>query len=217
MANSKRKCGYCGDRFPTETMVIKGAQAFCTKEHWIENQVKNKDALIAKGQNMQKQARRKEEIEAEKEARAERKRLKQRKEALRPLKWYEDKAQEWVNKFIRLRDRLLPCISCGKETRKGGYVGAGGLHAGHYRSRGACSFLRFHEDNIHGQCAQCNEQLSGNAIEFRIALVKKIGTDRVEWLEQQPKSRKWTREELDGITTEYKAKCKQLEAKINEC
>lgn len=206
MANSRRKCGFCKERFPTETMIIKGAQAFCSNDHWIENQVKNKDKLIAKGQKMQKTAKRKEEIEAEKAAKEERKRLKQRKEELRPLKWYEDKAQAVFNKFIRLRDKGLPCISCGKPDN-----GQHQRHASHYRSRGGCSFLRFDENNCHASCMQCNSHMSGNIINYTPALIEKVGIDEFNRIEAAPKSRKWTREELQGIESKYKDKCKELE------
>lgn len=33
MANSKRKCAFCKDRFPVETMIISGLSAYCCKEH----------------------------------------------------------------------------------------------------------------------------------------------------------------------------------------
>ncbi|STS93497.1 protein NinG [Klebsiella grimontii] len=55
--------------------------------------------------------------------------------------------------------------------------------AGHYRSRGKASHLRYNEDNIHKQCHHCNVQLSGNQQQYRISLVEKIGAERVEALE----------------------------------
>ena len=118
--------------------------------------------------------------------------------------WLDD-LQSWVNKFIRLRDKNEPCISCGRYHQ-------GQYHAGHYRSRGACPELRFNEDNIHKQCAPCNNQKSGNAIEYRINLVKKIGIERVEFLERQDHPPlKLTIEEIKEQIKIYKAKCKELE------
>lgn len=198
MANSKKRCAQCKKYFNPETGILRGAQFFCSHDHLIEYATSNSKKLAAKGRDIQ--------------AKEERKELKRRKESLRSLTWYKEEAQKWVNKFIRLRDRDDPCISCGRNMKGGGYTGSGVLQAGHYRSRGACSSLRYHEDNIHGQCAQCNERKSGNAVDYRIGLVRKIGLDRVEWLESQPKSRRWTQEELENLISKYKLKCKEIES-----
>ncbi|TEW24926.1 recombination protein NinG, partial [Histophilus somni] len=111
----------------------------------------------------------------EKEERAKikavKERLKSRSERLKEL-------QGVFNRFIRLRDKNLPCISCGRYHQ-------GQWHAGHYRSVGACPELRFNEDNVHKQCSVCNNHKSGNVIEYRINLVAKIGVERVEFLERK--------------------------------
>lgn len=65
----------------------------------------------------------------------------------------------------------------------GGYKGAGGWDAGHYRSRGSASHLRFNLLNIHKQCVKCNRFNSGNAVDYRIRLIKRIGEDNVIRLE----------------------------------
>jgi len=96
---------------------------------------------------------------------------------LNDKKTQKNLAQKYFNQFIRLRDAKLPCISCGT-TKDVVYC------AGHYRSRGAVSALAFNEFNTNKQCnKRCNLELSGNIGEYRIALVKKIGVDKVEWLE----------------------------------
>jgi predicted nucleic acid-binding Zn ribbon protein len=114
------------------------------------------------------------------------------------------KAQEMFNKYIRLRDKGQPCISCGRWH-------AGQIHAGHYRSVGAAPQLRFNEDNTSSQCMPCNAHKSGNAVEYRINLVKKIGVERVEALERDNEPKKYTLEEIKEIQKKYKAKCKELE------
>jgi hypothetical protein len=54
--------------------------------------------------------------------------------------------------------------------------------------------------------------LSGNQIEYRKRLIKKIGVERVEWLENNGNIvKKWTKEELKLLITEYKQKTKELE------
>lgn len=118
-----------------------------------------------------------------------------------------DRTQEACNAYIRERDKHQPCISCG--TRKTDIQ----YHAGHYKSRGSNPALRFHPDNIHKQCARCNNFQSGNITEYRINLVNKIGLPMVEWLEQDHPPQKLTLEDLTDIRDWYKHKLKLLKAK----
>lgn len=136
----------------------------------------------------------------EKEERAE---WRKRKEAVKPLKHWEDATQRVVNDYIRERDRDLPCISCGTWNTVQ-------WESGHFRSRGAASHLRYNEDNIHKQCHRCNAELSSNAIPYRIALVEKIGLERVEALENNNTPHRFTREELKGIRMHYRALMRAL-------
>lgn len=144
------------------------------------------------------------------ELRAEKAEIRKRKEANRAIPTLLRFAQSEFNKFIRSRDHEQPCISCGKPPPD-----LSGLHAGrdagHYRSIGAAKHLRFHEDNVHAQCVHCNQYKSGNAVDYRIGLVSRIGVERVEALESDNTVKKWTREELIQITATYKAKRKELE------
>jgi hypothetical protein len=51
--------------------------------------------------------------------------------------------------------------------------------------------------------------LSGNQIEYRKRLIKKIGVERVEWLEENGNQvKKWTIEELKELIKKYKQKIK---------
>ena len=83
------------------------------------------------------------------------------------------KATTKFNKFIRERDKDMPCISCG-EYRE--------LQAGHFYSGGHYPSLKFNEDNVHGQCKRCNYFLSGNLTEYEKNLRERIGDERVERL-----------------------------------
>ncbi len=104
---------------------------------------------------------------------------------------YKKLVRSKVNAYVRKRDAGKPCISCGKLDK---------LEAGHYIPEGSTNAMRYNLDNLHGQCKQCNHWKSGNQIEYRIALVKKIGIEKVEWLEEhRHDTKKWTREELDQI------------------
>lgn len=118
-------------------------------------------------------------------------------------------AQASFNAFIRLRDADQPCISCGRHHQ-------GQYHAGHYLSVGARPELRFEENNVHKQCAPCNTHLSGNAVLFRRALLEKLGTELVEWLEGQHEPRRDTVDSLKVIKSTYQAKAKQLKEALHD-
>ena len=136
--------------------------------------------------------------------RAEKKKQRERKAKLKSRSEWLKEAQSVFNKFIRLRDKDQPCISCGRYHQ-------GQYHAGHYRSVGACPELRFCELNVHKQCAPCNDHKSGNIIEYRINLVNKIGADKVAWLERQDhEPKKYTIEDCKAMIKYYKAKIKEL-------
>lgn len=142
----------------------------------------------------------KQRVEKEK---AERGEWRKRKAAVKPLKHWEDMTQRVVNDYIRERDHELPCISCGTFTTVQ-------WEAGHYRSRGKASHLRYVEDNINKQCHHCNVQLSGNQQQYRIHLIAKIGTERVEALENNNVPHRYTIEELEAIRKHYSALRRQL-------
>ena len=135
----------------------------------------------------------------------------ERKETKAKLETRSDclkKAQAAVNAWVRARDKDLPCISC-QRYHEGQY------HAGHYRSVGACPELRFEPDNIHKQCAPCNNHLSGNIVAYRPNLIDKITLERTEWIEGKHDAKKYTKDELKEIAKHYKAKLKALQNETN--
>ena len=133
--------------------------------------------------------------------------IKARKQALKSLGELHKEAQPEFNKYIRLRDKGKPCISCQRHH-------TGQIHAGHYRSVGAAAELRYNENNVHAQCAPCNNHLSGNAIDYRINLINKIGIDQVELLEGPQEPKRYRRDDILSIKTKYKAKVKELTVKL---
>jgi hypothetical protein len=146
-------------------------------------------------------------------AQIERKEIKVRKEKLKSRSDHLREAQAAVNEFVRLRDAHLPCISCDSMPSDHDLITGSRWDAGHYRSVGACPELRFEPLNIHRQCVKCNRNLSGNAVEYRIRLVKRIGADKVDWLEGPHSARKYTVGEIKAIKAEYRAKTKELKRK----
>lgn len=134
---------------------------------------------------------------------ADRKVIKLKLEALKPLSYWADKAQVAVNAYIRARDEGQPCISCGRHHN-------GKWNAGHYVSRGASPSLRYHHDNIHLQCEPCNTSHSGNLIAYRKSLLIKIGQERLDWLEGPHELPRWRKEDYLRIEEEHKQLLKEL-------
>ena len=130
-------------------------------------------------------------------AKVERAETRRRKEAIKTIPQLTREAQLAFNAYIRARDQAAghDCISSGRPLDWSGNA----VDAGHYRSTGAAPHLRFNEDNCHAQSKHDNQFLAGNAIDYRIRLISRIGLERVEALEADNEIRKWTREELIAI------------------
>ncbi len=135
---------------------------------------------------------------------------KQNRKALEAMKtksqWLKE-AQAEFNKYIRLRDAKAPCISCGRYHQ-------GQYHAGHYRTVGAHPELRFNEDNVHKQCAPCNNHKSGDIVNYRLNLINKIGCDRLVILEGPQTAKKYTVDEIKNIKAMYRKKAKELQCEL---
>jgi len=131
--------------------------------------------------------------------------VKKQKEDLLTLQDYLKLAQQVFNRYIRLRDAGLVCISCQKPPKK--------QNCGHYFSQGGHSNVRFDEMNCHLQCEHCNSFLSGNLIEYANNLVRKIGKDEFELLRNRAYDvKKWSKDELKKLINEYKLKIKEHES-----
>jgi hypothetical protein len=132
-----------------------------------------------------------------------RKELRAAKERVKPKGQYMREAQTAFNAWVRERDAKLPCISCGRHHE-------GKYDAGHYRTVGSNPALRFEPLNCHRQCSPCNTHKSGDIVNYRIELVKRIGAELVEWLEGPHEPKRYTIEDLKAITAEYRAKTREL-------
>jgi hypothetical protein len=112
-------------------------------------------------------------------------------------------AQTHFNTYIRERDKNNVCISCQKPPLK--------KNAGHFFNANNHYNVRFDEDNVHLQCEHCNTFLSGNLIFYRENLIKKIGIESFEALENKARiTRKFSISEVKEIIEIYKAKIKTL-------
>jgi hypothetical protein len=141
-----------------------------------------------------------------KEAQEDRKKTREKLDAMRTKPQLVKIAQVSFNKYIRERDLLKPCISCGKPPS----TESNQTDAGHFRSVGSAPHMRFVEDNVHGQCKHCNQYLAGNILAYRKGLIERIGLTRVEQIEADQTLRKYTKEGLQEIARHYNAEARRL-------
>lgn len=147
----------------------------------------------------------KEKIEKKEKANWE-KEKKIRKEKLMSRSEWLNICQKVFNTYIRMKEQNEACISCGTKANVQ-------YAAGHFFSVGAFPNVRFDEDNVHKQCNNyCNCKLSGNIVNYRPALIKKIGQKRFDELEFRARNGelKLSIPEIKEKIVEYKQKIKNL-------
>lgn len=149
-------------------------------------------------------ARAKKEQAETKKRHAERKADRERLQELKPKTYWADRAQRQVNRYVRARDKGKPCISCNTPWRPD-------FQAGHWFTTKAHPELRYDLDNINSQCITCNHHKSGNAAEYRINLVGRIGLERVDALESFRPAQRLTRQDYQSIEAQFKELADQLE------
>ncbi len=170
---ARRKCAHCREWFhpAREGQVVCSFE--CASEIGKKQTAKAREAAKARAVKRQR--------EFEKEGRQRRR---AKRESFKTKAQWDKEAQSAFNRYIRIRDEGKPCVSCGNPLiGKSNYLTGSAIDASHYRSRGAASHLKFNVFNVHSACTRCNRQLSGNAVEYRIHLIERIGLDRVERLE----------------------------------
>ena len=130
------------------------------------------------------------------------------KESVKTHKDYLNDLQKIFNTFIRIRDKKLGCVSCGKPFNNK-------YDAGHFYSVGSSCSVRFNELNVNGQCVRCNRDLHGNIHAYTERLPLKIGIDSFNELKRlRNVYNKYTINELKDLKKVYKQKIKDLESKI---
>jgi len=145
----------------------------------------------------------------QKARKAEAKAIFQRKMELKPRSYWIRTAKRYFHRYIRMRDKDQPCISCGTTLQPNKFGGS--VDAGHFRSVGSAKHLEFDSYNVHAQCKRCNRDLSGNHSEYRKGLIERIGMGNVEWLEANQDTRKLSITELKEIISIYKTKWEELQ------
>lgn len=198
MANSKKKCKHCGEYSEATSGVKTPAGFFCCHAHAVE-------FAIEKNNKSRQRQQAKAKREQETKAKEERKELRARKLAVKPLAYFREKAKDACHLYIRTRDEGMPCPCCGTTQ-------AAQWDAAHYRPAGVNSALRFDERNIHRCCQVCNQHKSGNLTPYRMWMVKKYGEEFVQSLDNNHEIRRYTRAELEDIEAYYKQKLRDLKA-----
>lgn len=143
------------------------------------------------------------------EKKREREEVKAKKKAVKPRKKWMEECQQVINKYVRMRDRDLPCCSCDRPASWGGQ-----WHASHYRSVGAASGIRFNLWNIHKGCSICNNHLSGNIAEYSPRIRARIGDEKVDWLCMQNKIIQYDIGYLERLKDVMSRKLKRLEKRL---
>lgn len=151
-------------------------------------------------------AKQKGEKERKALAKIERKAIREAKERIKPRGEYMKEAQAVINRYVRLRDANLGCVSCERPA-----TWQGQWHASHYRSRGAAPHLRFNLHNIHKACSICNNHLSGNIMGYRPELVRRIGEERVAMLEANQERAGFAIDYLKRLKRVFAEKVRRLE------
>ena len=186
---NKRRCLFCKEYFNVEDGVWLPVGFFCCFNHATEYAKKKNDKSKEKKRKHQKKTD------------------KVKRDKLKTARDLMPEAQAAFNKYIRARDSGGPCISCGRLPE---HKGGGTIDAGHYRSRGAAPHMRFNVFNCHSQCVACNRYQSGNVVDYRINLIKKIGVERVERIENDNTPRKFDVEYLRRVKVIFNRRARNV-------
>lgn len=184
----KKLCRYCKTKFAPVRPMQAVCGPFCAIQITAKKNAQVKKAAVA----------------------LDKKETKQKLIKLKTRSQWVKEAQAAFNAWVRKRDMVagFACISSGRVLDWTGNQ----TDAGHYRSTGAAKHLRFNPDNCHAQSKHDNRYLAGNAVDYRINLIKRIGLERVEALEADQSIKKYTIDDLKGIILEYRTKVKHIES-----
>jgi predicted nucleic acid-binding Zn ribbon protein len=136
------------------------------------------------------------------------KRVQQMKVEVEGTNQLEKAARLIFQKWIRERDKDLPCISCGRTSTKQ-------WDAGHMYKAELFTGLIFDERNANKQCSECNGvNMHGNVLEYHKGLIKRYGqkyVDELDAIADENRMKKFSRQELIDIANKYKMKLKELQ------
>lgn len=185
MKPRRRKCNHCGEYYLPKSSLLEPCPNYdCRLILWDKANKK----LAAQAKKEQREIKR------------------QAKEKLKTYSQRVNEVKVIFQRYIRVRDSQLPCISCGSVT-------SSVWDAGHYKKAELYSGVIFNEFNTNKQCGKCNRYLGGNELNYRVGLISKIGVERVlelEELAEATRVKKYSDLELLEIRTRYAHKIKSL-------
>lgn len=190
MKTNRKRCKECQTQFTPFNSLAVVCSTKCAIEYARKDAAKSQrkiDRINAKAEKERKAKERQQKADFRKA----------------DVKWLKAKAEYYCNKYIRLRDELCGCISCGTRADIK-------YDAGHFIPAGRCIPLRFDERNIHKQCTRCNTYMSGNLTAYEGALRIKLGDEVVDWLKGPHEPVRYRAEDYLRIIEDYKAKIKLL-------
>lgn len=204
MANSKLECKQCRSHVRrTDDVIQVPAGNFCSQnclDGWLiawqkQQHEKSMRKFIAAKQKV---------IKERYGPKAGRKKGKTKADCEKDLKIRKKAAKDACHAFIRYRDEGKSCPCCSKPL-------GDNYQAGHFWESGNYPAIRFHEDNIHGQRVDCNYFKGGDSGFYRENLIKRIGAERVEWLDRHRHDPvKYTADDYLKIEKHYKQRLKEL-------
>ena len=187
MANSKSRCLHCREYHPADSVLRLPAGSFCSLQHAVDY-----------GRAKAQKAKEKAQVKAHKAQKA--------KVKEGDIRHQHKLTQSTVNRLCLLLDSGKPCVSCGRPDQ-GGRL----RNAGHFKSRGANSALRYDLLNVHGQCTYCNLYNSGAVEGYRQGLLERYGSAILDYLDTAPRVRAWTAQELIQMRSEISEEIRRLE------
>lgn len=180
MANSKRKCVNCKERFPAEEM----RQYPVGWMHSTECAIEYANRAGKKIREKQLSKARREDREKEKAQRAQHRADKEKIRKRTGKNGYYESLKRALHHYVKhVLRKGEPCYTCGKPQSPNDAGGA--FHVGHFIPAKEVDPRRFMLENLRIQCYSCNAMNSGRRVEYRQAMIEEMGLSHVEWLEAE--------------------------------
>lgn len=201
MANSKRKCGGCGDYFrPSHEQTFPGPVSWCSPDCGLIVAKKRTPAVKAK------------------QAKAERAQNREAKDKFKAndLPHQKELTRRVCNQMIRMLDAGKCCPTCDEPLIDGRY------DAGHVRTVAACPKLRFDPRAIFGQCRSCNgsgtirkktrkTQESVSEL-YKAWVLREQGQEYYDWLYGPHEAKHYSCDDLKELRAVFAAEIRRLES-----
>ena len=213
MANAKRKCAQCKERFRVETGIITPVGFFCTHEHRMKYAYNsdNTSSLVEVGDKTRKKNNKAKLLELNRKS----------------LNWQHKKTQKAFNKMRVLeelewfaeRGMKPTCISCGNE------LGGDQWCCGHFKTQGGNGRIRYDRKNTFIQHNhRCNKQLSGdiegshNTHGYKQGLINRFGVDEaykiMAYCDSNTGPKKWSCDELEELRKQCNSRIRELQQRL---